>query len=289
MFQSALICTDLTDGLHRLVRFVPSLAAGGLKKIVFLHTVPLADGAVPRPNEEKEKQARDRLSPALQNIPPGVEVKVDVRSGNPTENIVNAIRTYSPEILILGTPGRSLLNEKLFGSTTISVCQRTAVPCMILRPQLMSTYTEEELELRCRHLFRYFLLPYDNSEPAQYTLKQIREKATGQKTALECCLLAWVVDEVSRNADLRQNAVHHAEKVLAAVKPELENIGLKVETDVRLGNAVTEILDLAVEHDITAIVSASRNVGKLIELSVPSLTGELLRKSWHPIIYFPMK
>lgn len=289
MFQSALICTDLTDGLHRLVRFVPSLAAGGLKKIVFLHTVSLADGAVPRPNEEKEKRARDRLSPALQNIPPGVEVKIDVRSGNPTENILNSIRANTPELLILGTTGRSLLNEKLFGSTTISLCQRISVPCMILRPQLISTYTNEELDLRCRHLFRYFLLPYDDSEPARYTLERIREKTAGKSTALKCCLLAWIVDEVSRNADLRRNAVTHAEKVLASVKPDLESLGLQVETEVCSGNAVTEILDLAVERDITAIVSASRNVGKLIELSVPSLTGELLRKSWHPIIYFPVK
>ncbi|MBD1910951.1 MULTISPECIES: universal stress protein [unclassified Leptolyngbya] len=288
MFQSALICTDFTDGLHRFVRFVPSLAASGLKKIVFLHTAPLADGAVPRPNEEKEKQARDRLSPALQNIPSGLEVKVDVRSGNPPEHILNAIRTHNPELLILGTAGRSLLNEKLFGSTTINLCQRVAIPCMILRPQLISTYTEEELDLRCRHLFRYFLLPYDNSESAQYTLQRIREKTSGKQTALECCLLAWIVDEVSRNADLRKNAINNAEKVLASVKTSLDP-GLRVETEVCLGNAVTEILDLAVERDITAIVSGSRNVGKLIELSVPSLTGELLRKSWHPIIYFPIR
>ncbi|NEO51139.1 MAG: universal stress protein, partial [Moorea sp. SIO4A3] len=35
MFQHCLICTDFSDGLYRLVEFVPSLAAGGLKKIIF--------------------------------------------------------------------------------------------------------------------------------------------------------------------------------------------------------------------------------------------------------------
>jgi len=288
MFQSALICTDLTDGLYRLVRFVPSLAAGGLKKIIFLHTAPLVEGAVPRPDEAREKQAQERLAPALENVPPGVEVKIDIRSGVPSEHILNAIRTHSPELVIFGTPGRSLLNEKLFGSTTISLCQRTSVPFMILRPQLISTYTEEELDLRCRHLFRYFLLPYDDSEPARYTIERIREKIAGQATALECCLLAWVVDEVSRDPRLRRNAMENAEKVLANLKPEMESLGLQVDTEVRSGNALIEILDLAVERDISAIASSSRNVGKLIELSVPSLTGELLRKSWHPVIYFPI-
>ena len=43
MFQNLLICTDLHDGLHRLVRFVPSLAASGIRKLVFFHSVRLDD------------------------------------------------------------------------------------------------------------------------------------------------------------------------------------------------------------------------------------------------------
>ena len=35
MFESCLICTEFSDGLERLAQFVPSLAKGGLKKIVF--------------------------------------------------------------------------------------------------------------------------------------------------------------------------------------------------------------------------------------------------------------
>lgn len=288
MFQSALICTDLTDGLYRLARFIPSLVESGLKKIVFLHTAPLADGAVPRPDTEKVEQARDRLSDALVDVPPGVEVLLDIKSGRPIDHIPDALRTHNVDLMILGTPGRSLLNEKLFGSTTINLCQRTPVPVMILRPQLISTYTNEELALRCRHLFRYFMIPFNGTEASQYVIDQIKALVTAKPSALESCVLCWVVDEVSRNADLRQNELERAKHLLAAAKQELEAVGLQVATDVRLGNPVLEVFDLAVDYDISAIASASRNVGKLIELSIPSLTGDLLRKSWHPMIYFPM-
>ncbi|MEO1145836.1 MAG: universal stress protein [Cyanobacteria bacterium J06638_22] len=287
MFQSALICTDFTDGLHRLVRFVPQLAESGLKTLVFLHVAPLAEGAVPRLNEEKIQVARDRLSAALDDVPEGIEVKIEVKSGTPSVQIAEVLRSQPVELVILGTPGRSLLSEKLFGSTMINVCQRLTVPMMILRPNLISAYTNAELALRCQNLFRYLLVPYDDSEAAQYTLGQIKSAAQAGHP-LDRCLLCWVVDEVRRNAQLRKYEEENATKVLAQRKQELEQLGIDVQTSVLVGNALTEILELAVDVDISAIASASRNVGKLIELSVPSLTGELLRKSWHPVIYFPM-
>ena len=40
MFERALICTDLFDGLHRLVHCVPHLALSGLKQVIFLHSIP---------------------------------------------------------------------------------------------------------------------------------------------------------------------------------------------------------------------------------------------------------
>ncbi|GBF55867.1 hypothetical protein N0824_03753 [Microcystis sp. 0824] len=41
MFERALICTDLFDGLHRLVHCVPHLALSGLKQVIFLHSIPI--------------------------------------------------------------------------------------------------------------------------------------------------------------------------------------------------------------------------------------------------------
>lgn len=288
MFQSALISTDFTDGLYRLIRFIPDLAKSGLQKLVFLHVVPLAEGAVPRPDEEGIAAARDRLSQALDGVPDGMEVKIEIRSGTPSVQISETLRDQRLDLLILGTPGRSLLSEKLFGSTMINVCQRITVPMMILRPNLISTFTDAELALRCQGLFRYLLVPYDDSESSRYTLQTIKAKAEAGMP-LANCLLCWVVDEVSRNAQLRQYAMENAQQVLAQRKQELEQLGIAVRTEVRSGNPLTEVLELAVDVDISAIASASRNVGKLIELSVPSITGELLRKSWHPMIYFPIR
>jgi hypothetical protein len=101
MFRRLLVCTNLSDGLHRLAHFVPSLAAGGVKQITFLHIIPISgEREIPRIDEQQVSAARDR------------------------------------HLIMVGTPTCSLITEKLMGSTLMDLCQRVAVPLMILRPQL---------------------------------------------------------------------------------------------------------------------------------------------------------
>ena len=172
MFQRCLICTDFSDGLYRLVEFVPSLAAGGIQQIVVLHSVPLwQEGEIPRVDEEAIASARDRFQSSLKDVPEGVEVHIEVPSGRPIDNILKAAKKYESDVILTGMPIQSLLQEKLFGSTVAELARTCTTPLLIVRPQLMATYTREELELRCQHLSRYLLLPYDGSNSAKYLVQ----------------------------------------------------------------------------------------------------------------------
>lgn len=293
MFQRLLICTDLVDGLQRLVHFVPSLAVGGVQQIVFLHSIPLSGNkAVPRADEAALQAARDRLSIAKSDIPAGVDVQIEVQCGQPVDRILHVAANYKSDIILLGAQSRSLLTEKLFGSTAMALCQRSKIPLLIFRPQLLSTYTVAELDLRCRYLFRYFLIPYDGSNVANYLLERVKQLAKERSSdSLEECLLSWVIESSGRrvlSTLLQEESTKKATAQLTTAKAELEALGLKVSTEISYGEPVPEILLEAQDYDITAIVTASDSLGKLLELSVPSFTGELLRRSWHPIIYFPI-
>jgi nucleotide-binding universal stress UspA family protein len=290
MFQRVLICTDFSDGLQRLTNFVPSLAAGGINQIVFLHTLQVPEDRIPRADVEKVEQTRDRFSAAFSQVPQGVEVKVEVGWGRPVEQIAQISKTYRSDLIIMGMPSRNLLDERLFGSTTMQLCQRQLAPTLTLRPQLISTYTAEELDLRCRHLLRYLLLPYDGSGPSNYLVQQIKHYAQRQPSGtLKQCLLCWIIDDVNRAQELGNLELKRAKEKLDAVKADLEQTGLVVQTQVRSGNPVIQLLAAAQENDISAIASSSGTLGNPLGWSVGSFTADILRRSWHPVLYIPPK
>jgi nucleotide-binding universal stress UspA family protein len=288
MFQRLLFCTDFSDGVHRLTHFVPSFVSAGIEQVIFLHTVPLDGGNIPRVDQVKVDQARQRLEAALQAVPPEIDVRVEVESGRPSEAIVRVAKHYQVDLIVLGMPTRSTLGEKLFGSTTLAVCQRSTVPLMVLRPQLISTYTSEELDLRCRHLFRCLLIPYDGTDSARYLVSEIKKHAQDRPDgSLQHCHLCWVVEDVGRRGVPSEYYVEPAQKALIAVKAELETLHLSVDAEVRQGEPIVEVLDVAQMVDVSAIATTSSSLGKFQELSIPSFTRELLNRSWHPVIYFP--
>lgn len=289
MFRRALLCTDFTDGIYRLAKFVPSLAAGGFQQLVFFHNVSVeSDREIPRIEPETLEAPRLRLANLLRDVPSDVEVLVDVQVGRPSDNILRLAQHHQSDVIILGTPTRTLLEEKLFGSTTIRLTERTKVPLAILRPQLLSTYTTSELELRCEHLFRYLLIPYDGSQGADHLLAQVKGAVqSNPDSVLERCRLLWVIDDSVRRELQGDDPLKTAQIRLESVQSELAQLGLVVNTSVVEGDPLTEIM-LAVEtHDIGAIATCSRGIGGFMKWSVPSLTREILRGSWHPVLFFP--
>lgn len=288
MFQRLLICTDLTDGLQRLVRFVPSLAAGGVKQVVFLHVIPVGEGVgIPRPDAEKVAQAQAKLAPALQQNTTDIEVKVEIQTGRAIDAILRTAKTYESGVILMGTQSRDLLTEKLFGSTTAGIAQRCPIPLLTLRPQMIATYTAEELDLRCRHLFRDLLLPYDDSEPARYAVEKIQQLAAKQTDgSIKTCHVCWVIGSGGRFELSTQEEQDVVEKTLEPVRDRLQAVGLTVNLCVRRGNPITEVLQAAQTLDISAIALSSNNLNPMLG-SVSSFAAELLRRSWHPVLFFP--
>lgn len=291
MFQSCLICTDFTDGLYRFLDCVPSLAQSGLKKIVFFHSVPLwEEGEVPRVDDKKIEQAKQRFQKALNHAPNNVDVQIEVLSGKPLDTIPRVLKKHPVDVIMTGTPIRSLLQEKFFGSTSTGLAKVTSQPLNIIRPELITTYTLEELNLRCRHLWRYLLIPYNNSETARYLIEEIKKYAQNRPDdSLKQCMLISVIDDCGRNSILAEQRVEDAKANLQSVKKELETLDLEVNTLVKVGNPLHEITTVALDFDISAIAIATDYRNSLLQWTVRSFANDLMRSSWFPVLLFSPK
>lgn len=284
MFNRILICTDFTDGLQRLVRFVPQLALGGMQHIVFLHVAALSeDVGVPKPDAAKVERARSQLALAQEQPPAGVEVQVEVPSGRPIDHILHTAKNYQSEVILLGTQSRNLFTEKLFGSTTAELAQQADIPVMAIRPQLISAMTSEELSLRCQHLFRELLIPYDGSEAAKSTIAEVAKRANASNSCSLCRVIESGRYELSPTEEQRLIT-----ETLEPARAQLQAAGLNTEIELRKGNAIVQILQAAQEKDISAIALSSKLTAHGFG-SVPSFAAELLRRSMHPILLFPMQ
>ncbi|MEA5469709.1 universal stress protein [Spirulina sp. 06S082] len=291
MFQHCLICTDFSDGLHRLIGFVPSLAAGGLKRIVFCHSVPVREeGSIPKIDKDKIKEAEAQLAPCLIGLPPDVEVKIEVPVGRPMDTIPKLVEEYGIDVVFTGMSTKNTLQETLFGSTTQEMAKVTEIPLMILRPQLISTYTREELALRCQHLWRYLLIPYNDGKTAKYLIEEVKKYVSKNlPTAPQKCMLLWVTSEGVRRSVPENYQIEEAQNKLEEVKADLETVGLEVNTEVRTGNPLHELLDAALTFDISAIATSHLSRSALLEFTAPSFANEILRHSWFPILFFSPK
>lgn len=289
MFQRALICTDFTDGTYRLAKFVPSLVAGGFKSLVFFHSVSVESGPeIPRADSDVLEHPRQRLQELLREVPDDIDVTVEVLMGRASESILRLAKQHQSDIIFLGTPTRTMLEEKLFGSTTVRLTENTDIPMVILRPQLVSTYTTAELELRCAHLFRYLLVPYDGTEGSKTLVEKIHHQVKNNpNSVLERVRLLWVIDQNVRRELYGDNPMQQAEQALDKVQSELAALNLVVTTTIVEGDPLIEIMKTAEIHDIGAIATCSGGVGGLLKWSTPSLTREILRASWHPVLFFP--
>lgn len=291
MIRRLLISTSLVDGLHRFAYCLPSFVDAGFQSVTFLHCIPLrVDHGIPHVDETKAKAARDRFNVAIAQNPVDLSVEIRIETGSPCDRITAVAQEVQADLVIVGTAHRTLLDEKLFGSTTAKLAQTLHCPLLIIRPQLIAAYTLEELRLRARHLLQNLLIPFDGSVSSQGLIHYLEGLIAAQpQPLLESCFLCWVAEKVSGRGATLQSTHLPNETLLNTVKETLTAHGVSVKTLLREGNPLTELEAIATEESISAIAIASEHFGKLWEWSVPSLAGELLRRSWHPIFYLPIK
>ena len=104
---------------------------------------------------------------------------------------------------------------------------------------------------------------------------------------LERVRLLWVIDDNVRRELHGDRPMQQAQQELDKIQAELAALNLVVTTTIVEGNPLAEILKAAEIHDIGAIATCSRKIGGPLRWAVPSLTREILRESWHPVLFFP--
>ncbi|MFM2428980.1 MAG: hypothetical protein RLZZ511_193 [Cyanobacteriota bacterium] len=286
MFQRLLICTDLNDGLQQLGRSIASFAAIGVQHITFLSSKPIEETkGVPRLEASEIAKVKAAVQHWLPETLP-IAVDIEVQMGRATDVILAVAAQSQADLIVLGTASKTNLNEKLFGSTTIDLAKKTTIPLLIFRPQLLDVMTREELDLRCGELFQRLLIPYNGSPAAQHIVDRVVALNQPQGTVGRATL-CWVNADRNWLSLPETEQAAQIEQQLTPAETKLQAAQITSDRAVHQGSALQGILATAREADITAIAIASNSLGTLLEWTTPSLTGDLIRQSWYPLLFFP--
>ncbi|HEU4771560.1 MAG TPA: universal stress protein [Candidatus Udaeobacter sp.] len=140
--QRILVPVDFSDPSASALRYAAKRAAETGGSLIVVHVVPADYGWLQIGRDELrdldrslQRQAADRMRAfADENIPHNVAADLEVRIGQPAEQIVAAGRESKCDSIILSTRGLTGLDRYLIGSVAHRVAQLAPCPVVLLRP-----------------------------------------------------------------------------------------------------------------------------------------------------------
>ncbi len=87
------------------------------------------------------QQAREQLQQGIQ----GSIVHIDIRQGNPREELINATTEWDADKIVIGAHGRDLCKRFLWGSVSRAVTAHSSCPVEIVRPTSAGDVAHKEL------------------------------------------------------------------------------------------------------------------------------------------------
>jgi len=137
-----LVPVDFSDSSARALRHAAKRAAESGGSLIIVHVVPADYGWSGIGREESrdldrslQRQAADRLRAfANENVGDNVSADLEVRVGQPAEEVIAAARDSKCDSIMLSTRGLTGLDRYLIGSVAHRVAQLAPCPVVLLRP-----------------------------------------------------------------------------------------------------------------------------------------------------------
>ena len=145
MFEKILYPTDFSDVSRKALDYVKHLKEVGTKEVVVLHVIDIREiGSALRHSGgaldfqkvlEKFKQEAEKETKAIQTELKkiGFDVKVRIEQGIPFTDILRVEEEEDISITILGSHGKSCVEEMLLGSVSEKVVRKSHRPVLVIR------------------------------------------------------------------------------------------------------------------------------------------------------------
>ena len=202
----------------------------------------------------------------------GWKVSAELRSGDPTGEIVTFAGESKASLLLMSTHGRSGLDNIREGSVTEQVVRQSPCPVFILH----STRADVR-DAHHSHLFRRMLVPLDGTEVSAAILPCVEQFARRYNTEVVLFHDHPDCDEVAEATKRREFIGHYG--------VELANVGISVQLDCSTHRRpIRDILTRTDELDIDIVAMVTHGINGERRALEDSVTANVMRHAKRPLL-----
>ena len=275
--KSAVIATDLSTASESMIESETGLNCLdriGVDRIHLVTVVPSnVHSGMPGMNfEERRKKALRRYRSRVEDA--GFSVETHVVRGTPHRRINGIAGSVAADLILVGSRGKSPLENRVIGSTARNLARTTVVPLLVDRIQR----GVDEPETVRQHLFKRTLFATDFSENAERAFQSFEylRHATEEVTLVH---VQSPKDDIDDGGD--------PDARLGELVDRLDDWGLDARTEIRRGDPATEILAAEEEHDPSTLLLGSRGRSRLRRLLLGSVSEEVVARATGNVFLVP--
>ena len=276
--MKAVLATDLSAASEATIENETCLECLGRIGIAEMHLVTVVPSNVHAgmPGidfERRRKRAIERYQQVIEDA--GFDVETHVVRGTPHRRITGIAETIGASLTVVGSRGKSPLENRLIGSTARNLARTTVTPLLVNRIEREA----DEPDVVRKHLFQRMLYATDFSENADRAFEAFSylRHATREATLVH---VRTPKDPSPPNGD-------DPEERLAELKTRLEEWGIPTAVDVRRGDPADEILAAEAEYDPTTTLLGSRGHSRLRRLLLGSVSEDVVARADGNVMLVP--
>lgn len=143
MFKKILYPTDFSDVSKKALDYIKQLKSGGAEEVIVLHVIDqrsfYAIEAYSSGNASRlEMEITDGVEKDLKSIGEALEraglvVKTMVKTGMPVREILRIEKEEDVSVIVIGSHGKSNLEEMFMGSVSEKVARKCTKPILIVK------------------------------------------------------------------------------------------------------------------------------------------------------------
>ncbi|MWV39049.1 universal stress protein [Natrialba sp. INN-245] len=276
--MKAVLATDLSAASEATIENETCLECLGRIGVDEMHLVTVIPSNVHAgmPGIDFEKRRRKAISSyerVIENA--GFDVEVHVVRGTPHRRIRGIAETIGASLTIVGSRGKSPLENRVIGSTARNLARTTETPLLVNRVEREA----DDPSVVRQHLFQRMLYATDFSENAERafdTFSYLRH-ATQETTLVHV--------ETPKDPGLAEDT--DPEGRLAELADQLEEWDIETRIKVRQGDPADEILAVEDAVDPTTTLVGSRGHSRLRRLLLGSVSEDLVARANGNVMLVP--